>query len=103
MMLTEITLRTSCGLIRMMCPGTPTPMKLPLLHLIPLANARSLLATGYVMAGEVSEYGPGNPRQTISWRSYSVSKGQTIKMGIEWKRGQAVATPFPIRQANRPL
>ncbi len=70
---------------------------------LPVGNARSLLATGFAMAGDRSEYGPGNPRDSISWRSYPVRKGQTIRMGMEWKRGQAVVTPYPNRQATRPL
>jgi len=70
---------------------------------IPVGNARSLLATGYAMAGDRSAYGSGNPQQSISWRSYPVRKGQKIKMGMEWKRGQAVVTPFANRQATNPL
>lgn len=66
-------------------------------------QARSFLATGHAMAGEVSAYGAGNPRQMISWRGYSVRSGQTIKMGQEWKRGTMAVTPYPNRYASNPL
>ncbi|RYZ63176.1 MAG: hypothetical protein EOP09_18125 [Proteobacteria bacterium] len=64
---------------------------------IPLSNARSLLATGYALAGTRSDYGAGNPRQIISWSSRSVSTGSSIKMGIEWKKGTMVNTPLTYR------
>ncbi|RYD37855.1 MAG: hypothetical protein EOP87_02755 [Verrucomicrobiaceae bacterium] len=66
-------------------------------------QAKSFLATGYAMAGEVSAYGPGNPRQMISWRSYGVRSGQTIRMGQEWKRGTMAVTPYANRYASNPL
>ncbi len=68
---------------------------------IPVGNARSLLATGYALAGKVSAYGSGNPSQSISWQRKSVRVGSTIKMGIEWKRNQAAPKAFSNRYANK--
>lgn len=69
---------------------------------ITIDNARSVLATGYALAADRSAYGPGNPRQIISWESVRVSQGSRIKMGIEWKKGQMVNVPLRYRYESSP-
>jgi hypothetical protein len=56
-------------------------------------NAKSLLETGYQLAGSNSTYGTGNPRQQISYRKYPIREGQKIKYGIDVRAGQFVNKP----------
>ncbi|MCU0791740.1 MAG: hypothetical protein MUE42_02555 [Opitutaceae bacterium] len=60
---------------------------------IPKANALSLLEHAYAVAGDTSTYGSGSPRRQISYRSYPISVGQTLRMGVEFKPGQFVTKP----------
>jgi hypothetical protein len=60
---------------------------------IPKANALSLLEHAYAVAGDTSTYGNGSPRRQISYRSYPISVGQTLRMGVEFKPGQFVTKP----------
>lgn len=71
---------------------------------VSLDSARAQLATAYALTGERSAYGPGNPRQQISYRSYPVSAGQSIRVGAEFHPGRMVLKPAGYTAyGDRPL
>ncbi len=57
------------------------------------ANAQTLLQNSYAATGTRSQYGAGNPRAQISYRSYPVSLNQNIKYGMEWHVGKMLTKP----------
>jgi hypothetical protein len=59
--------------------------------------AQDLLETGYSIAGDRSEYGPGNPQTTISWQRIKVGVGSRISVGSE-----SQARTMPPRKFGNP-
>lgn len=70
---------------------------------LPLAQARSLLESGFAIAADRSALRAGlNPQAVISWRRYRISPGQQITMGIEFHEtvGGVPAGYTPYRQSR---
>lgn len=74
-------------------PGGRSAGEFCLMYGLTQENARSLLATGYALAGDRSIYGPGDPRQIVSWERVPLRDGATIPMGVQWQTGVMPAAP----------